>query len=169
MKRRILAYISLGLCVFLFVVYWVRPDWAAALTISPAWAWLACWFLALPAIRLRSFVFASIAWLAFGIYHVEEYHSLFRSLWPIETVENELRVTSINCSGLITSLADAFQEHPSIILVQESPSQKDICGLLKEKEGYQCVYGIDTSIIVRGQFTDARRSRFYTGAEAVIG
>lgn len=152
----------------LFVIYWLRPDWAAALTIFPAWLWLVCWLLVLPALRSRLFTWCSMLWLCFAVVQVEEPQSMLRSLLPIEQVEDSLRVTTVNCSGSIISIRDALLDQPDVLLIQESPSKDALSELLKEKIGHQLLYGLDTSIIVRGEIDGSNKKQFYTMGSAVI-
>lgn len=168
MVKKLPAYLSLGLCFFLFLVYWWRPCWAVALTIFPAWIWLILWPLALPVVRTKLFVVVSISWLMFGLIHVEEWQSMLRTVLPKEEQHGGLRVTTINCSGSIESLKDAFLEEPDIILVQESPSRLQIENLLKEKPGYEYLYGFDTSIIARGKLSESGDAMFYKAGTAEI-
>lgn len=152
----------------MFAVYSIRPDWAAALTIFPAWLRLVVWFLGLPALRTRLFVLSSVLWLCFVVVQVEEPRSMLRGLLPVEPVKNHLRVTTINCSGSIASVRDALIEQPDVLLIQESPGSNDLSDLLKDEAGYQLLYGPDGSIIVRGEIEASHRKRFYTMGTAII-
>lgn len=162
------AYISLFVGVLMFFIFWNRPNWATALTVFPAWIWLMIWLFALPAKKQKVFIFATVAWGLFGFFQVEEWQSLLRSLRPVEAVENDLRVSTINCSGSNRALLDAFAEEPDVILVQESPSREFIEGLINEKEGYAYLYGFDTSIIVRGAISGLENESFYITGDALI-
>jgi endonuclease/exonuclease/phosphatase (EEP) superfamily protein YafD len=166
--KRLLAYASIASCIVLFVIYSMRPDWAAALTIFPAWLWLAGWLLALPALRSRLFVWCSILWLCFVVVQVEESQSMLRCLLPVEQVEDSLRITTVNSSGLIVSIRDALIDQPDVLLIQESPGKDDLSDLLEEQVGYQLLYGADTSIIVRGEIEGSYEKQFYIMGAAVI-
>jgi hypothetical protein len=77
MIRRGLAGTSIGLCLVLGVVYAVRPDAWAAVTIAPAWVWAA------PGLLLAAFAWrarrwagaAGLLWLLFLVLHAEEVRS----------------------------------------------------------------------------------------------
>lgn len=166
--KKLPAYLSISLSVLLFLVYWWRPCWAAALAIFPAWMWLVLWPLALPVVRSSLFVVVSISWLIFGLFQVEEWQSVLRTFLPKEEHHGGLRVTTINCSGSIESLKDAFTEQPDIILVQESPGRLQIENWLKEKPGYAFLYGFDTSIIARGTLSESGDTMFYKAGTAEI-
>jgi hypothetical protein len=128
--KKLSAYISIFLCFLIFFVYWLRPDWAAALTIFPAWIWLIFWLLALPLIKTRTFAIASCCWLLFGVFQVEEWQFVLRSALPVDKREDSLRITTINCSGPISALREAIADQPDVILVQESPARHEIEKLL---------------------------------------
>ncbi|MGB0763408.1 MAG: endonuclease/exonuclease/phosphatase family protein [Acidimicrobiales bacterium] len=166
--KTLAAYISIFLCFLLFFVYWLRPGWAAALTIFPAWIWLLFWLLALPLVKKRTFVIATCCWLLFGAFQVEEWKSVLRAALPVDKKEHSLRVTTINCSGSIAALRDAITDHPDIILVQESPARQEIEKLLAGKDGYEFIYGPDTSIIARGHLREATQAMFYNAGTAWI-
>lgn len=163
-----LAYISLFISVLMFFILWMRPNWATALTIFPSWIWLTFWLFALPARKQKAFIFATVAWLLFGFYQVEEWQSMLRSLRSVELIDHDLRICTINCSGSQEALLDAFAEAPDVILVQESPSREFIEGLINEKEGYAYLYGFDTSIIVRGEISGLKDDGFYIAGDALI-
>lgn len=167
--KSLAAYLSLGICVPVFIVYWLRPDWATALTILPAWLWLAVWLLALPAFKKRIFLVVSIAWLVFGLFQIEEWKSMARLLFPVEERAKSIQITTVNTSGSIDALRDAFSERPDVILVQESPGRQDIENLSKEMGGYEYLYGYDTSIIARGRLEEHRSKLFFTSGTAIVG
>ncbi|MDP4644270.1 MAG: endonuclease/exonuclease/phosphatase family protein [Opitutales bacterium] len=163
-----LAYVSLFMSVLMFFIFWNRPNWATALTVFPSWIWLTFWLFALPAKKQKVFIFATVGWVLFGLFQVEEWQSMLRSLRPVEVVEDDLRISTINCSGSNKALLDAFAEEPDVILVKESPSREFIEGLINEKEGYAYLYGFDTSIIVRGEISGLKNERIYIAGDAII-
>lgn len=146
----------------------MRPDWAAALTIFPAWLWLVGWLLVLPVFRQRLFVWSSLLWLCFVAVQVEESRSLLRCLVPVEQVGDSFRVTTVNCSSSIVSIRDALLDEPDVLLIQESPPEQALADLLQEKGGYQLLSGLDASIVVRGEIVGSHQARFYTMGSAVI-
>lgn len=84
LSRRAPSVVSALLCFGLTVCYLVRPDACAAITIIPAWAWLAPGLL-LSAIELRSRGArkgwpVGAAWFAFFLLLAEEPRSLGRAL-----------------------------------------------------------------------------------------
>jgi hypothetical protein len=168
LMRSLAAYLSLGIGILVFIIYGLRPDWATALTIFPAWLWLAVWLLALPAFKQKVFVAVSMMWLIFGFFQIEEWRSMARSLLPFEEHENSIRITTVNASGSIVALRDAFAERPDIILVQESPGRQAMERLVEEMGGYEFVYGYDTSIIARGRLEEGQSKLFYISATASI-
>lgn len=111
---------------------------------------------------------ASTAWLAFGFFQIEEWKSMARLLFPVREHENGIQITTVNASGSIVALRDAFSERPDVILVQESPGRKEIEDLAKETRGYEYLYGYDTSIIARGPLEEDLSKLFYTSGTATI-
>jgi len=132
--KTLTAYLSLGLCAFTFFIYWLRPDWATALTIFPAWLCLAFCLFTFPALKKKIFILVSSTWICFGFLQVEEWQSMLRLFRPIEEIERSIRITTINSSSSIEALRDSFSERPDIILVQESPNQHNVKKLIKEKK-----------------------------------
>lgn len=171
-KKRIAAlvaaYISLSLCAFIFTLYALRPNWATAFTIFPAWLWMVLWLFSLPALRQKVFYVTTIAWALFAVFQVEEWQSLLRTLKPIEEVRQNIRVTTINASSDIDALKDALTDKPDVVLLQESPNPQDVENLIRETNGYTCLYGFDTSIIVRGQLQLLDERVYYKAATAII-
>jgi hypothetical protein len=158
---RILSATSIALCALLIWSYGWRPDWATALTLFPAWAWLI----------FSPFLFSSVGqfhgkiglgcWLAFAILHVEEPISFLRGFSSPPPTRG-LRVATINCSGSISAIADALSESPDIVLIQDSPTLSEWGDFLKNHPGYEIVPGIDASILVKGSVQPHRQERFYT-------
>jgi len=166
--RTLVPALSAAVALFLGAVYWWRPDWATALTIFPAWGWLVGWLPALRWPRSRGFLVATALWLGFGLAHVEEYRSLLRMLRPAPGAGETLKVATLNCSGSGAAFRDAMSGAPDVLLLQESPSERDIRELLEGRPRYDYVYGIDTSIVARGSLESASESPIHEAAVATI-
>lgn len=159
--RRFFAYLSTVVGIFLFVVYWRRPDWATALTIFPAWSWLLVWVLAIPAFRHGSFKIACVLWLVFALTFVEEIRSLSKSLLPKSDQAAHLKVVTINCSGSMDALLYALEEAPDIVLIQETPQQTQVREWVQQNDSYVYAHGIDTSILVKGHIRHIGAKGFF--------
>lgn len=159
--KKLLAYFALSLGPILFSLYWARPNWATAVTIFPAWAWLCIWALAMPAFRKKVFIATSIVWITFALTFVEELRSLGRSILPKEATTCELRVLTVNCSGSIIALESSLIEEPDIILIQETPQENQVLELIEGSPDYQYAHGVDTSILVKGTISEELHKEFY--------
>lgn len=159
--KRAGAYLSVGAGLFLFAVYWLRPDWATAATIFPAWSWLILWALSIPARRHWSFKIASLLWLVFALTFVEEIRSLSKSCLPTSDQTADLKVITINCSGSIRPLLLALEEAPDIILIQETPQSDVVNEWVEANEAYAYAHGIDTSILVKGNIRHIGAKGFF--------
>ena len=158
---RIAAYASIALCLLLIWTYALRPNWAAALTIFPAWAWIIFSIFSFTHIRNHLGQTSLVAWVLFAVLHVEEPRSFFRDFFPVKP-EHSLRVATINCTGSFHAITDALVESPDILLIQESPSPSEWVSFMEKHPGYALSSGIDASILVKGSIQTHHRSRFYT-------
>ena len=153
--KKVLPTCSALFGAFFIFVYAMRPDWAAALTIFPAWAWLVFLLLAFtPPSKNTSFL-ALAMWLIFTILFVEEPRSFFRGE-PDEAATDALRCITINCSGSTAAIEDALVFDPDIVLLQESPSEAMLAEFL-QSNSFSFVHGLDTSILVKGPNARLRR------------
>ena len=164
---KILLAAEFGLALILGIIYQLRPDPFAALTVLPAWSWLS---LALPMLfgwrraNRRWMMLAGAAWLIFTTVHVEELPTLARGLLrPVDEdkPEGTLRVITLNCGGgHADALAETFPFNPDILLLQEPPSRTEtdrFCGQLFGAAG-SLLYDVDTAILVRGTLTNVSQS-----------
>lgn len=149
--------LSFACLIFISAAYFWPSDALYAITIWPPFVWAGLAFVgALIGIRknrTRSQLLLLTAWLFFWIGFGEErkwfQHSLF------EPYSSEaLRVVSLNCAGgTIEAAEEAFTHQPDILLLQESPSQKELGALVAREFGEEgsLVAGPDASILVRGK------------------
>lgn len=131
-------------------LYRILPDWAAALTIWPAWIPFAALALSpLTLIRKNAWkkpVFQSLAIGAIGLAVMDSPASLFRS-----PQQAELTVVSLNCAG---GISEAMQEvaafQPDIVLLQERPDAKSIQSFALELFAEDnTIIGADAAVISR--------------------
>ena len=138
------------LAVALVALYRILPDWAAALTIWPAWIPFALLTLSpLVLVRRNTWkkpVVQSLALGAVGLVVMDSPASLFRS-----PQNAELTVVSLNCAGGIASAMHevaAFQ--PDIILLQERPDTESIQNFAKKLFSQEnIIVGPDAAVISR--------------------
>lgn len=163
----------------LFAAYRFRPDFLAAVTVLPAWIWLAAalpgiWFLRRR--RLAGGLFA-LSWLLFAACHVEEPRSLVRGwISPVEesSFAPALRLVTLNCGGgQAAALADLKPLRPDVIFLQEPPPRLDVEDLVRDLYGSEgdFLYDLDTAILVRGTLEEVGRNgsrMFYSYAVAVL-
>ena len=178
MKKFLAA--EFGLALILGMIYQLRPDSFAALTVLPAWSWL---LLAFPLVfgwrraYRRWTTLAAAAWLLFAVVHVEELSSLARG-WFHPIVDDKpagaLRVVTLNCGGgHADALAETLPLKPDVLLLQEPPARTEtdrFCNQLFGTSG-SLLYDVDTAILARGNLTNVRRSRspvFFSHAIADI-
>ncbi len=151
------------MCIVVFSCYTFRPDFFAALTFFPAWAWglfgiVLAFFTAL--YRKRVLIIAVAGWLLFVLVFAEEPRSLLRGCFISRnnmqrmTKEKTVTVISLNCAGgSIEAVREVLPYHPDIVLFQEIPSNTDMKAYAQELFGGDAViaYGPDTAIVVRGK------------------
>jgi endonuclease/exonuclease/phosphatase (EEP) superfamily protein YafD len=159
-----LLVISMFLCAFFFLTYIIEPDFCAALTFWPVWIW------AIPGIilslkasgvnkKLRLAV--TSVWILLVIFEAEEPLALLRScLYFNRDCKNScssgncLRIISLNCAlANPNAVEEIVQYSPDIVLIQESPSAKDLETLTQKLfagKG-EFLLGCDTAILARGR------------------
>lgn len=163
-QKTILTF-SILLLSGISVCYYTKPDHFAIVTFfSPLF-----WFI--PGVILailgwdHSKKYTSITivllWVLFLAVFAEGVHGIFRfRIWPNPKWEiarekgKALRIISLNCGGgKIEAAKEIIKYAPDIILLQESPSPKELESLGIELFGDKAgmVAGIDASIIVRGE------------------
>jgi hypothetical protein len=172
LKRSIgpcLLALSLGLLVTVAVCYLVQPDRCAAMTAWPVWAWaIPGLILALASLKSRPkryVLIMALLWLVFVGLFAEESRSLMRvGAWPdpawaaSRAQGRAIRVVSLNCAGGSSEAAGEVADYPpDIVLLQESPSRKEVESLGQRLFGKQAavLWGIDTSVIARGRLAPA--------------
>ena len=156
--------LSSALAAFLGVLYGLRPDAFAAVTLFPAWAWLV---LAAPLLLIilrlrrgcgRLAAACALAWLAFAVLHVEEPKTILRGMLrrdmsPGPHREDLLRVVSFNCGGGQSAALEEIRAlAPDIICLQEAPAEEEVAAFCRELFGEKgsYVWDIDTGIIAGG-------------------
>jgi len=167
--RQALAVLSILISLILYGLYWFRPNWAASVTIFPAWSWLLIWSFAIPAYRHKVFKISCILWILFTLTFVEEIRSLAKSFIPPERPEAVFMVITVNCSGSMDPLLSALDLDPAVILIQETPQQSTVEEWIRKNPSYDYAHGIDTSILVKGTITNiGPKAFFYNSVKAQI-
>ncbi len=160
--RTTLAGLSITFGIVMAGLYYLRPNWATAATIFPAWSWVLVFGpLGLPAFRYKIFRVVCIVWILFTLCFVEEIKSLSKSLIPKGSDAQAIKVITINCSGSIKALSSALQQDPDIVLIQETPQQSVVETWLEQHSDYAYAHGIDTSILVRGRIDSSSHKAFF--------
>ncbi len=144
--------LSLLWLVNLTLAYSFPSDTLYAITIWPPFVWAGFAFvLSLAGIRkhrTRGQLLILFAWLAFWIVMGEE-----RKWLPARASEfyssEAFRVVTLNCAGgSIEAAQEAFRREPWVLLLQESPSRKELERI--KPAGWSLLSGPDTSILVEG-------------------
>lgn len=185
-RRLILKTTVLGLsgvlCVIFTICYARQPDSCAAITFWPPWIWFVAGFtltsLGISRRRIKLFLFIVILWFAFLFIFAEEPGSLIRrpsfSISKFKKARHDgkaLRIVSLNCAGgSMIAAKEVGVYSPDVVLLQESPGEKDVRSVAKQlfgnSAGVTC--GLDTSIIARGEVFPYRpfqnAATFFTGA-----
>lgn len=153
-KRFLLIYFLAITVIFIY-----SPEEFAAITVFPSWAWCVLGFTFMVRIPLKKWLsnlkFALIAVIPVLMLTSEEFWAPLRGvLNSADTAEPW--ITSLNCAGgMIEAAEEAVATGSPIILLQESPSRKDL-QILAEKEGYRVDWGIDASVLTK--FEDQQKS-----------
>jgi vancomycin resistance protein VanJ len=151
----LLAAMPLPLAFF----YGIRPEWATALTMLPAWSWAAVLLVA-PLLALRresrrgSALVLAAAWGLYLALVPEEPKSLLRSLLPLPTrpAGDGIVAVSLNALSSLDAALETSAFHPDLVLLQESPSATDVDRLRRELfgNGGSVLVGPDAAIAFRG-------------------
>jgi vancomycin resistance protein VanJ len=163
---KMLLAISIFLWIALCPVYVFQPDFLAALTFWPVW------LFAIPAIifsvsgisaNKKMSMVVTFLWILFVVLIAEEPLGLLRSYTRLNRdCKNScdrgicLRVVSFNCAGgNIAAAEEILQYAPDVVLLQESPPDKDLAILTKKffSDGGEFVLEGDTAILARGHVT----------------
>lgn len=174
------AFLLVGtaLLVFTAVCYVGEPDACAAVTVWPPWAWAVPGLvLSLIGTRRRGTVWmlaVTAAWLVYVVVLCEEPAGLLRAVTasPRAPRQRAIRVVSLNCAGGSAAAAnEVIRYHPDIVLLQESPSRRQLSALAHRLFGDRAslVWGTDCSIMVRGRLGAGRDLGCATQAYANLG
>lgn len=174
--------------LFTFVVslYLIQPDWAFAMTVYSPWvpAMLGLIGAVFTCAKrsLRAIAVVALLWPIWGLVASEEFHSFFRrtpgdaDFRSFRYEGKRLRVISLNCAGGTIEAAEAVKSwEPDIVLLQESPSKKELEALAKEMYGNSAsiVVGPDAAILSRYPLASWHQGKpepvNYVGASAKVG
>jgi len=145
----LLNYFFMLTLIFLF-----SPDQFAAITVFPSWAWCVlglCFMVRIPVKKWGSnLLFGLIAAIPVLMLTSEEFWSPFRGLSNSADRQGKTSqpwITSLNCAGgSADAAAEALATGAPIVLLQESPSSKEL-QKLADKAGYRVYWGIDGSVL----------------------
>ena len=165
----VLSIASAAATLPLAIIYWLRPDSCAAITVWPVWAWaIPGLAILLPGIRRgrgRPALLAACVWAVWLVALAEEPKSLlrFNQLDSVEwrTAAREgraIRVVSLNCAaGTVEAMGEVAPYHPDLVLLQESPTEKQVTDFAHRLFGSDAGIGVgfDPSIVARGSLTPA--------------
>lgn len=82
--------------------------------------------------------------------------------------EKSLKVVTLNSSSLMAAVNEVIDVDADVILIQESPKKADLESALSNRKDYQILYGVDTSILVKGTLEKIADTTFYTAGIANI-
>lgn len=146
--------LSLAWLLFLSVAYYWPSDALYAITIWPPFVWAGLAFVlsfaGLRRHRSRSQIFLLVSWIVFWIGFGEEKHFALNRISVVKEVQ--WKVITLNCAGgSFEAAEEAFELTPDILFLQESPSRPELEKLAARyyKTGYQVLWGVDASIIVK--------------------
>lgn len=172
------AWLSLVLAVIFIHVFLARPDWATAMTVIPAWAWL---FWMIPAIPLcigvaaRPARVAVLLWLVFAFMFIEEPGDVLEG-WlrkgPVDAREGLVpyRIVTHNCRAHPGVLEQIAELKPDIVMLQEAPPLRRVeeFALNLYGESAQVAWNFDTCLITGNRLSDVKTTyasrRFLTRA-----
>lgn len=149
-KRRIRPLWSLLWLAWSVGLYGWRTDATFALSVWPAWIYVAVGLL-LSVFARKYRAVLCVLWLGFAAVFVDETWSPIRLLKP--ATQGSIRVVSLNCAGgTLAAAEEAARLKPDILLLQESPSKDDLTDLARRLYGDQgqVISGPDASIVARG-------------------
>ena len=154
----LIIWLSFLLCAVLWLCYALQPDQLATITFWPAYIWAVPGAaLVIPVMRGRSRRLRALLilpWILFVLANREEF-SLTRIFGSRQ--QQGIRIVSLNCAGgSVAAAREAFKLRPDIILLQETPGERDVRKLCIEYYGDgtgkvgSVLCGPDCSIIARG-------------------
>lgn len=154
--------ISVALCVFLIICYTYRFDTCSAITIFPVWFWILPGFIITGIgfinIKKRYVILVVMLWVLFVVLFADETKGMVRVFFKPTGQENSLRIVSLNCNGgSYKAASEVIGYDPDIVLLQETPSRKEVMQLTKKLFGEEgaFVWGVDNTIIVKGSIRSA--------------
>lgn len=167
--RLVATGLSASMIAALSACYGGRFDSCAAITVFPAWAWMAPGLAIAPlGVRRegnRGVVAVAVAWLVFLLAFAEEPWSLMRLATSPDRGWEEargrgraFRVVTLNCNIGNRGAADEVAGYdPDIVMLQESPGREAVEGLASELFGPEAgsAHGVDASLIARGRVIPA--------------
>lgn len=177
---KLILFVGIGIAWGLLLIYGLRPDYGAAITIVPAWCWLVVGISFLCAMRLRHWrisLLCLVSWATFCCLYVEEPVSVVRGMVrPPSRVKSAgvLRVVAANCGGgLRAVLAELKDLDADIILLQESPIEPDLRAAVTNLwvSGGSSSYEYETCILARGRLmriSGGGQRVFYVGAQTAL-
>ncbi len=158
------AAVSVASCVFLCVVYALRPTGWDPITIWPFvfWVWPGVIFglASLSGQAKRRSLLVAAAWLVAIVAICEEPRALLRTVghragerWRAAQVEGRaLRVVSLNCcGGSVAAAREALAQDPDILLLQERPGDHELRALIEGKSEWRMAASFDAAVLVRGE------------------
>lgn len=149
-RRGLPVALTVGWMLIMVLVYGLRPNWATAIFVWPAWVAVVIGILLLA--RVHTFRRPMMAaWLIFGFGFVDEFWTVPRGLLPEPT--RDFRVVSLNCAGGSMGAAREVKSlKPDLVLFQETPSRRYLEEIATELFGFDASYvlGPDTAIVARG-------------------
>lgn len=149
-RRGLPVAITVVWMLIMVLVYGLRPNWATAMFVWPAWVGMVVGIILLWRVRSHQ-KSLFVAWLIFGFGFVDEFWSVPRGLLPEPT--RDFRAVSLNCAGGSMGAAREVKLlKPDLVLFQETPSRRYLEEFATELFGPDASYvlGPDAAIVARG-------------------
>ena len=154
---------SVLLCCAVAIIFWLQPDYFAAMLVLPRWMWIApgllLALLGWTRTRKRMVGIAVALWFLHAALFTQEFRSLFRfghGSTPENNSDAALRVISLNCNGgNEDAAAEVSNYHPDLALFEESPLRQSLRAMAVKILGpdAESFCGSDVSIVARGKIT----------------
>ena len=160
------AVSGLALVVFSVSHFW-RADALMMATVFPVFVWLISGLFVSMLVSFKRWrIGLLIAWLLAAFFLGDSPISMVRGLIPVDAdwqsaresatglkaeQGTPIRVVTINCLSNIRSLKECLELDPDVVLLQESPSRKQVLDLsTTEFSDYSVVWSGDASLFVKG-------------------